>query len=125
MSQETSTSEAQTQASHLDSTTIDELKELLGTAKFKYLVEVFCENSGKNIEILHQNKQEVDFDEIYSAAHSMAGSSANMGALVLAELCRQLVQQAKDKNNEHLQMVIEGILAEQQQVVVELVKLTE
>ena len=125
MSQETSTSEAQTQASHLDNATIVELKELLGDAKFRYLVEVFCENSGKNIEILHQNEQEVDFDEIYAAAHSMSGSSANMGALVLAELCRQLVQQAKDKNNEHLQTVIEAVFAEQQQVVMELVKLTE
>ncbi|VAW76632.1 hypothetical protein MNBD_GAMMA12-1383 [hydrothermal vent metagenome] len=108
---------------HLNAQAITELQELLGTDKFKYLVNIFCENSNKTIEILKENSTDHDFEVLYASGHSLAGSSANMGALVLCELCRQLEQQAKSKFAEHIPTLIEGIIAEHKQVLAEFAKL--
>ncbi len=123
MSQNTPSSETEIQEKHLNAQTIVELKELLGDNKFKYLVEVFCENSNKSAEVLLKNDIDYDFEELYAAAHSMAGSSANMGAMILCELCRQLEQQAKVQSHEHIPTLIEGIIAEQKQVLTEFAEL--
>jgi len=118
MSQDTSS-----QAKHLNTQAVTELQELLGKTKFKYLVDVFCENSSKSIEFLLENNQDHDFEGLYASAHSMAGSSANMGALVLCELCRQLEQQAKAHEGEHISALIQGIVVEHKQVLVEFNKM--
>ncbi len=123
MSQDTLSPTVESQNNHLNAQAIAELQELLGTDKFKYLVDIFCENSNKTIEILKENSQDHDFEVLYASAHSMAGSSANMGALVLCELCRQLEQQAKTKSGEHIPTLIKGIVVEQKQVLAEFAKL--
>jgi len=108
---------------HVDTQTVVELQELLGRNKFRYLVEVFCDSSSKHSQVLEEKQNTTDFDALYTAAHSLAGTGANMGAFVLAELCRQVEEQAKARAGRHMVMLIQGILAEQQQVVREFVNI--
>ena len=50
-----------------------------------------------------------DAMQLMNAAHSFKGSSSNMGAVRLAELCHELEQRAKQKNLAGIEKLVEKI----------------
>ncbi|WP_219856421.1 Hpt domain-containing protein [Pseudomonas capeferrum] len=58
------------------------------------LLETFLEDSEHRINQLHGAK---DASELGMTAHSFKGSSSNMGAAALAELCRQLEERVRQQ----------------------------
>ena len=108
---------ADVQATRLDSQTMTELQELLGADKFKLLLETFIESSSTHVETIKASVTNQDFDTLHIAAHSLKGSSANMGGKMLAEMCLQMEQQAKMQNSEHLGVILQGVTSEHQQMI--------
>lgn len=78
---------------HLDLDTLHELRGIMG-AEFATLLQTFATDSAMRITMLEEAAAAVDADALRRAAHSFKGSSGNMGARQLAELCRQIEQLA-------------------------------
>ena len=76
-------------ASALDDETISELL-LMGKDFFRDVIEAFCDNTAMLIDALQQDIASGDMDNAGRTAHTLIGSSKNIGALGLADICRQL-----------------------------------
>lgn len=79
---------------HLDQAALQELQAVLGT-DFPVLVQTFVADSETRIATLRAVIADADHAAVRDAAHSLKGSSLNLGALHLADLCLQLEQQAR------------------------------
>ncbi|WP_040070035.1 Hpt domain-containing protein [Pseudomonas batumici] len=71
---------------HLDRGVLGALQDIMED-EYPLLLDTFLEDSRKRLGQLHQASNAADLGAV---AHSFKGSSSNMGALRLAELCRQL-----------------------------------
>nr|WP_218626439.1 Hpt domain-containing protein [Pseudomonas sp. dw_358] len=60
--------------------------------EYPLLLDTFLSDAGARLK---QLQKATDADGLAQAAHSLKGSSSNMGAVRLAELCRQLEQEAE------------------------------
>ncbi|MGY2342253.1 Hpt domain-containing protein [Pseudomonas sp. SDO5532_S415] len=93
---------------HLDPDVLSALREVMED-EFSTLVETFladCE------ERLQQLTVAGDVTRILETAHSFKGSSSNMGAIRLAELCHDLEQQAKERNFSAIETLVAEIARE-------------
>ena len=70
------------------------LQELLGD-NFALLIETYLTDSQKRIERLHQAYNADDMDEISSEVHGLKGSSRNLGANQIGDLCEVLEKEAR------------------------------
>lgn len=71
---------------HLDQNVLSALQEFM-EEHYSELLETFLSDSEERLQMLREAD---DVAQLISAAHSFKGSSSNMGAVALAELCRQL-----------------------------------
>ncbi|MCW2267455.1 histidine kinase [Pseudomonas sp. MYb187] len=78
---------------HIDRKVLSDLQEVMDDG-YLHLLETFLDDSEKRLSQLHEAKNAT---ELGHAAHSFKGSSSNMGALALAELCRQLEERVKQQ----------------------------
>ncbi|MCH8530533.1 MAG: Hpt domain-containing protein [Saccharospirillum sp.] len=78
---------------HLDTQVLRELQQLLGD-DFPDLVETFLKDSTQRIGELELTIESTVAEDVRYAAHSFKGSSLNLGAVRLSELCRQLEEMA-------------------------------
>lgn len=76
-------------AAHLDAVQIAELVELMGE-DFDSLVEAYLRDSADRINQLDQALSDGNFEQVRRQAHSLKGSSSNLGALQLAKRCQKL-----------------------------------
>ena len=76
---------------HFDLDTLQELKQIMGS-EFHTLLQSFASDSALRIRLIQDAVAAGDGDALRRAAHSFKGSSGNMGARQLAELCRQIEQ---------------------------------
>nr|WP_097085257.1 MULTISPECIES: Hpt domain-containing protein [unclassified Pseudomonas] len=75
---------------HLDYSVLSALREVMED-EYPLLLETFLSDSAVRVDHLHQVR---DAKVLGQAAHSFKGSSSNMGAVYLAELCRELEERA-------------------------------
>lgn len=78
---------------HIDHNVLNDLREVMEDG-YLQLLETFLEDSERRLSQLHEAK---DAGELGLAAHSFKGSSSNMGAVGLAELCRQLEERVRQQ----------------------------
>lgn len=71
---------------HIDHKVLCDLREIMEDG-YLQLLDTFLEDSERRLSQLHKAK---DAAELGMAAHSFKGSSSNMGAVGLAELCQEL-----------------------------------
>lgn len=76
---------------HLDPDVLSALRDVM-EEEFSTLIDTFLADSAQRLQVL---KHAVDTQQLLEAAHSFKGSSSNMGAIHLAELCHELEQRAK------------------------------
>ena len=76
---------------HIDHKVLSDLQEVMEDG-YLQLLETFLEDSEKRLDQLHGAK---DAGELGLAAHSFKGSSSNMGAVGLADLCSQLEERVR------------------------------
>ena len=82
---------------HMDQASVQELKSIMGN-EFGKLVQTFASDSTLRIDTIRQAAAAADSDALRRAAHSFKGSSGNMGAQHLSDLCRQIEELARDGN---------------------------
>lgn len=81
---------------HLDSDVVQELRAVMGS-EFAHLLRTFASDSAMRIANIEQAVLQADADALRRAAHSFKGSSGNMGARDLSELCKQIEDFARDE----------------------------
>ncbi len=91
---------------HLDHGVLVTLRDVMED-EYPTLLDVFLKDCEERIDTLHQlsgagdaglpsaAQSSPDLNALSMTAHSFKGSSSNMGALQLAELCRQLEELAR------------------------------
>jgi HPt (histidine-containing phosphotransfer) domain-containing protein len=77
---------------HMDAAVLEALQEVM-EADYPLLLETFVSDSLQRLAQMRQAAS--DAEALAQAAHSLKGSSSNMGALRLAELCRDLEARAR------------------------------
>jgi signal transduction histidine kinase/CheY-like chemotaxis protein/HPt (histidine-containing phosphotransfer) domain-containing protein len=92
----------------LDAEVVRDLLEVMGD-EFTDLVRVYLEDTPKSIALLEKAAATADNQGLIAPAHSLKSTSANLGALSLAELAKRLEHGARagDLGNEALTLVTE------------------
>ncbi|MCK7592210.1 hybrid sensor histidine kinase/response regulator [Pseudomarimonas salicorniae] len=76
---------------------VDDLKEIMG-AEFDSLVRVFLEDAPRSIERLRQAAEGKEIDLMVGPAHTLKSTSANLGAMELSAIAKQIEYGARQKN---------------------------
>lgn len=100
---------------HLDLDALNELKQVMGD-DFSLLVDTFTNDSVARIESISEAIASGEPDAIRRSAHSFKGSSGNMGAPRLTELCRLLEELGHNGQVEGSHELMEQIVEEYEQV---------
>lgn len=79
---------------HLDRNVLSALQDVMED-EYPTLLDTFLADSEERLNLLRNTD---DAAQLMETAHSFKGSSSNMGAIRLAELCHRLEQQAKNKS---------------------------
>ncbi|MDH3641314.1 MAG: Hpt domain-containing protein [Gammaproteobacteria bacterium] len=96
---------------HLNSELIHELKELMED-EFSLLLETYLQESEKQFTNARSAWEEQDLDALMRFAHSLKGSSSNIGAERLSSLCGRLESGAKQSEREGLPDLLAEVAAE-------------
>lgn len=80
-------------AQHLDQDILDELRIVMGN-EFSALLQTFVQDSKQRVLAIQRELTAQDAVGLRAAAHSFKGSSSNMGARQLAQLCKQIEESA-------------------------------
>lgn len=95
----------------LDLRALTELQALMGS-DFGTLVQTFLADSEQRIEAVAAALERGDADGIRRAAHSFKGSSGNMGALRLSELCREMEERGRSEQLEDAPVLLSSLRVE-------------
>lgn len=87
---------------HLDRNVLTALQEVMED-EYPTLLDIFLTDSEERLEVLRNAETA---ESLGATAHSFKGSSSNMGATRLAELCSELEQRAKRKPLEGIEQLI-------------------
>lgn len=74
---------------HLDDAVLAALQDVMED-EYPILLDTFVADSEERLRLLHQAQAEDDAQGLRLAAHSFKGSCSNMGAVLLASLCKEL-----------------------------------
>lgn len=90
--------EADNEAEHLDSALITDLEAVLSPEQFSEIVRLFSENAAKRMRELKTALKEHDLLNVELSAHSLKGSSANLGGKKISRMCGDIVDSARGGN---------------------------
>ncbi|MCP5174378.1 MAG: Hpt domain-containing protein [Moraxellaceae bacterium] len=79
---------------HIDNEQLAELKEVLED-EFGILISTYLADAKLRLQLIEQGLQNQDYEAVRLAAHSLKGASANLGALLLAQICERLEHDCK------------------------------
>lgn len=96
---------------HLNSELIVELKDLMED-EFSILLETYLQESERQFANARSAWDEQDLEGLKRFAHSLKGSSSNIGAERLSSLCGRLESGAKQANDEDLPDLLAQVAAE-------------
>jgi histidine phosphotransfer protein HptB len=94
--------------SHLDSAVQAVLQDVM-EAEYPVLLDTFLTDSEERLRLLHEAERAADAQALRLAAHSFKGSCSNMGAPLLAGLCRQLEEAGRREQLSQAADLIEQI----------------
>ena len=94
--------------SRLDGNVLAALREVMED-EYPVLLDAFLLDSEKRLKMLHIACERGDVEQLRQTAHSFKGSCGNMGAVQLADLCRQLEELAGDQRLDGSAALIEGV----------------
>lgn len=95
----------------LDFDIIDGLRSILGDDIYELFAD-FLEQAPQEIAQLHTVFGKNNFEELSRVAHSLKGSSGNLGIAALSDLCANLEHDARDGIESSLQTYIHSIEAD-------------
>ena len=101
--------------SSIDLNALQELKEIMED-EFDELVSVFISDGEDQIEALGQAINTSSATDIRRIAHTLKGSSSNLGITGLSELCKMLECQAADEQLGNASELLDKITSEYETV---------
>jgi signal transduction histidine kinase/CheY-like chemotaxis protein/HPt (histidine-containing phosphotransfer) domain-containing protein len=78
----------------IDMNVVRDLMDLMGS-DFHDLIRVYLEDTPKNLSALERAARTNDVDALVAPAHSLKSTSANLGALLLADMAKRIEQGAR------------------------------
>ena len=81
---------------------LKQLRELLGDA-YKDLLEAYLDDGPKRLDQMQSAFRDTDFETLASTAHVLRGSSSNLGAQKLSEVCAQIEKIARNGSTDGLE----------------------
>jgi HPt (histidine-containing phosphotransfer) domain-containing protein len=100
---------------HLDEEALTELQDVIED-EFDVLIGTYLKDSSDRISFLRNAIGTADADAFARTAHSFKGSSINIGAPRLGELCLKAEKAGKDNRLDEAAVVVDAIESEFQQV---------
>lgn len=92
----------------IDVAMLSQLQELLGP-RFAELIDRFEEDGGRRLELLRVAVANTDFETVHAEAHGLKGSSRNMGANALANICNAMEEQGRRQSAAQMQQTLAAI----------------
>lgn len=92
----------------VDTAMLEQLKELLGD-RFVELVDRFVEDGGRRMGLLQQAVPSREFQVIHAEAHGLKGSSRNIGANPLGDLCANLEDKGRTGDESEVDTIFAAI----------------
>ncbi len=96
---------------HLDNTVLETLRDVMED-EYSLLLETFLLDSEERLRLLLETSLSGDAQAMRLAAHSFKGSCSNMGALLLASLCKELEELARRERLEATVELLEQVQRE-------------
>ncbi|WP_061241399.1 Hpt domain-containing protein [Ectopseudomonas composti] len=93
---------------HLDDAVLASLQDVMED-EYPILLDTFVADSEERVRLLHEAQAEGDAQGVRLAAHSFKGSCSNMGAVLLASLCKELEDAGRRDELELVPALIEQI----------------
>jgi HPt (histidine-containing phosphotransfer) domain-containing protein len=93
---------------HFDREALCALKEIMED-EFPLLINTFITDSDIRIFTMKHALNNNNFDKLREAAHSFKGTSGNLSAHVLADLCLSLEQKSEEGDFEKMTVLIQSI----------------
>ncbi|MFC4726716.1 ATP-binding protein [Coralloluteibacterium thermophilus] len=81
----------------LDREILDELREMMGEAGCRQLVQVFLEDAPRHIARLRIAAASSDQAALVAPAHTLKSASANLGAMAVSAIAKRIEQGARDQ----------------------------
>ena len=110
----------------LDPDVVESLRQLTPPGEPDVLGEVlqlFLDEVPKKIDVLRSAMASGDAANVQRTAHSLKGSSGNIGARAMHDVCRQLDDRAKSAELWRLQPLVDSLTVEYKKVEVEIRRL--
>lgn len=92
----------------LDGVVIESLKEIMGK-DFGLLIDTYRNDFQQRLCCMVKAVAEQNVDELCKAAHSLKGSSGNLGAHTVEQLCRALEADARSGDIDHANCLVSRI----------------
>lgn len=108
---------------HLDPETIEHFRQLDGGGPPEFLFELidaYLKDSGPKVDRLQRAWRDRNAPSLATIAHSLKGSSGNIGASALSGHCSTIEKAARSGSLDGLEPAMEALLAEFRGVVAEL-----
>jgi len=102
-------------SSPIDRTALNTLKELQIEGEpdiIERIIGAYLRSSEPLVSKLRTAVIENDFEIVHNSAHSLKSSSANVGAMTLSEICRELEMNCKEKKHDNAAALISAIETE-------------
>lgn len=93
---------------HIDNDVLASLREVM-EEEYPVLLDTFLADSDERLRLLREANAQADPSALRHAAHSFKGSCSNMGAPLLALLCKQLEEAGRREQLELAPELIEQI----------------
>lgn len=95
----------------LSTEVVEDLREVMG-AEFLSLIRVFLEDTPRTLERLQTAADSDDVSTLVASAHSLKSTSANLGALDMSELARQIEHGGRAGTLSQPQVLVARLVAE-------------
>ncbi|WP_297812117.1 ATP-binding protein [uncultured Methylophaga sp.] len=96
---------AQTAVPVIDDTVLEDIRQMSGdqaSSLIGNIVELYLQKSPDLIADIHQGARQGDAEQLFRAAHALKSSSANIGAVRVSEVARQLEKLGRENLLEHV-----------------------
>ena len=110
----------------LDPDVVESLRQLTPPGEPDVLTEIFnlfLDEVPKRIDALRSAMLSGDAVKVQRTAHSLKGSSGNIGARAMHEVCRQIDERAKDSHLAELHPLVDALTVEYRRVETEIGRL--
>jgi len=84
-------------SAHFDFKLLNDLVEVLSEEQYTEVVQLFIESANKRLNELRGAVKSLDMNAVEFSAHSLKGSSANLGARKLSGMCDTIVDRVRKK----------------------------